>query len=210
MNWDIRDGWVIVSCGSVVRCQFTMNWDIRDRLMKAKRTLEHRLQDLLPVDLAGSELLIGLCRRLVAADPDKRFPDAEAADLGRRGAAAFHRQWAIGAAKAVCYAVIGTVWGAYGYFTELDKKEEVAFVAILRDILGNPFNPVTINPKWLTSTVVSLAQQMYDSRDFSAMPILADALQDSGCSNEDILNHCRGPGPHVRGCWVCDLCLGKG
>ena len=61
-------------------------------LMEAKRTLEHRLQDLLPVDLVGSELLIGFCRRLVAADPDKRFPDAEAADLGRRGAAAFHRQ----------------------------------------------------------------------------------------------------------------------
>ena len=81
-----------MSRGSVVRCQFTMNWDICDRLMKAKRTLEHRLRTLLAVDLAGSELLIGLCRRMVAADPDKRFPDGEAADLGRRGAAAFHRQ----------------------------------------------------------------------------------------------------------------------
>jgi serine/threonine-protein kinase len=61
-------------------------------LMDAKRTIEHRLGELLPVEVAGSELLVGLCRRLVSADPDGRFPDAEAADLGRKGAAAFHRQ----------------------------------------------------------------------------------------------------------------------
>jgi serine/threonine protein kinase len=61
-------------------------------LLEAKRTLEHRLRELLPEEVAGSELLIGLCRRMVVADPEKRFPDAEAADLGRRGAAAFHRQ----------------------------------------------------------------------------------------------------------------------
>ncbi|MDY3562094.1 hypothetical protein R5W23_003540 [Gemmata sp. JC673] len=51
---------------------------------------------------------------------------------------------------------------------------------------------------------------MYESRDFSAMPILADALQDAGCDRADILDHCRGPGQHVRGCWVVDLVLNKG
>ena len=61
-------------------------------LLAAKRSLEHRLSELLPAEVAGSELLVGLCRRLVAAEPGKRFPDAESADLGRRGAAAFHRQ----------------------------------------------------------------------------------------------------------------------
>lgn len=61
-------------------------------LLEAKRTLEHRLGELLPPEVAGSDLLVSLCRRLVAADPDRRFPDAEAADLGRKGAAAFHRQ----------------------------------------------------------------------------------------------------------------------
>lgn len=61
-------------------------------LIGAKRTLEHRLAEVLPAEVAGSDLLLSLCQRLVAADPDKRFPDAEAADLGRRGAAAFHRQ----------------------------------------------------------------------------------------------------------------------
>jgi hypothetical protein len=80
---------------------------------------------------------------------------------------------------------------------------------LIRDIFGNPFRPVTLNPSWLTSTVVPLARQMYDTRDFSAMPILADALQDAGCNNPDILDHCRGEGPHVRGCWVVDLVLGK-
>jgi serine/threonine-protein kinase len=61
-------------------------------LLEAKRTLEHRLAGLLPAEVAGSDLLVSLCRRLVAANPDRRFPDAEAADLGRKGAAAFHRQ----------------------------------------------------------------------------------------------------------------------
>jgi hypothetical protein len=79
----------------------------------------------------------------------------------------------------------------------------------LRDIFGNPFRPVAFSPSWRTDTAVALARQMYESRDFSAMPILADALQDAGCDNEDILTHCRGPGPHVRGCWVVDLVLGK-
>ena len=50
---------------------------------------------------------------------------------------------------------------------------------------------------------------MYESRDFSILPILADALQDAGCEHADILDHCRGPGPHVHGCWVVDLLLGK-
>jgi hypothetical protein len=80
---------------------------------------------------------------------------------------------------------------------------------LLRDIFGNPFRPVAIDPAWLTSTVLALARQMYDSRDFSAMPILADALQDAGCDSADLLDHCRSDGPHVRGCWVVDLVLGR-
>jgi hypothetical protein len=79
-----------------------------------------------------------------------------------------------------------------------------------RDIFGNPFRPVTFSPTWRTSTAVSFARQMYDARDFSAMPILADALQDAGCDNDDVLSHCREAGAtHVRGCWVVDLVLGK-
>jgi hypothetical protein len=80
---------------------------------------------------------------------------------------------------------------------------------VIRCVFGNPFRPVTFSPSWRTETAVTLARQMYDARDFSAMPILADALQDAGCDNDDILSHCRGVGPHVRGCWVVDLVLGK-
>ena len=60
-------------------------------------------------------------------------------------------------------------------------------VRFLHDVFGNPFRPVTIDPSWLTSTVVALAQQAYDSRDFSAMPILADALQDLPPDYRDVL-----------------------
>ena len=80
---------------------------------------------------------------------------------------------------------------------------------LLREIVGIPFRDITFPSDWRTDTVLSLAKQMYDSREFGAMPILADALQDAGCENADILDHCRGPGPHVRGCWVVDLILGK-
>jgi hypothetical protein len=72
-----------------------------------------------------------------------------------------------------------------------------------------PFPSVHFPTEWRTSTVNSIASQMDSTRNFAAMPILADALQDAGCDNDDILNHCRGPGPHVRGCWVVDLILGK-
>jgi hypothetical protein len=80
---------------------------------------------------------------------------------------------------------------------------------IIRDIFGNPFRPITLNPSWLTSTVLALATGIYQEKGFERMPILADALQDAGCDNEDILNHCRQPREHVRGCWVVDLLLDK-
>jgi hypothetical protein len=87
--------------------------------------------------------------------------------------------------------------------------DQATGLPLLHCVFGNPFRPVTFSPSWRTDTVVSLAAQMYESRDFGAMPILADALQDAGCDSDDILNHCRGDGPHVRGCWVVDLVLGK-
>jgi hypothetical protein len=82
-------------------------------------------------------------------------------------------------------------------------------VDLLRDIFGNPFRPVAFDPAWRTVTTVALANLIDQDRDFTPMPILADALQDAGCDDADILDHCRGPGPHVRGCWVVDLVLGK-
>ncbi|MBA4062310.1 MAG: hypothetical protein C0501_01125 [Isosphaera sp.] len=81
---------------------------------------------------------------------------------------------------------------------------------VLREVLGNPFRPAAFDPAWRTDTAVSLAAGMYEGRDFAAMPILADALQDAGCDHDDVLSHCREAGrAHVRGCWVVDLVLGR-
>jgi len=81
---------------------------------------------------------------------------------------------------------------------------------LVREVFGNPFRRVTVDPNWLTSTVTALARQAYESGDFTLLPILADALQDAGCENGDILNHCRDAhAMHVHGCWVVDLVLGK-
>ncbi len=81
---------------------------------------------------------------------------------------------------------------------------------VLRDIFGNPFRPVVADPAWLTPTVQSIASSIYTDRAFDRLPILADALEEAGCTNAVVLLHCRQPGEHVRGCWVVDLVLGKG
>lgn len=93
--------------------------------------------------------------------------------------------------------------------TRKQAAEAAVQAALLRDIFGNPFRSATFSPSWRTDTVVAIAAQMYESRCFDAMSVLADALMDAGCDNEDILNHCRAYGSHVRGCWVVDLILGK-
>jgi hypothetical protein len=79
----------------------------------------------------------------------------------------------------------------------------------IREVFGNPFRSVVFAPAWRTTDVVALAEGIYQERAFDRMPILADALQDAGCNNEDILNHCRQAGEHIRGCWVIDLLTGR-
>ncbi len=82
-------------------------------------------------------------------------------------------------------------------------------VDLLRDIFGVPFGPVVFQANWRTAAVRALAQELYDRRVFDRLPILADALQEVGCEDTAILDHCRKPGEHVLGCWVVDLVLGK-
>ena len=82
---------------------------------------------------------------------------------------------------------------------------------IVRDIYGpNPFRTPAFDPRWRTPSVIGIARRIYDENDFSALPILADALEDAGCDNPDVLAHCRGPESHFRGCWAIDLVLDKG
>lgn len=92
--------------------------------------------------------------------------------------------------------------------------EFAAQTALVRDLFGNPFRPAPFpDPSWSAwkdGVVVKLAQAIYEDRAFDRLPVLADALEEAGCTNADILAHCRGPGEHVRGCWVVDPLLGKG
>jgi hypothetical protein len=81
---------------------------------------------------------------------------------------------------------------------------------LLRDVVGDPFRPVAADPAWPTPNIVATAQAIYADRAFDLLPTLADALEDAGCDQPDLLAHCRGDGPHVRGCWAIDLLLGKG
>jgi hypothetical protein len=97
-------------------------------------------------------------------------------------------------------------------FTENEtarEEERVSHIHLLRDIFGNPFRPVALDPALRTLTVTTLAQAIYTDRRFEAMPILADALEVAGCTDDEILAHCRGDGPHVLGCWLLDLILEK-
>jgi hypothetical protein len=94
-------------------------------------------------------------------------------------------------------------------FDTVRAEREKYECKLIRCIFGNPFHSVTMDPAWLTPKVKTLAHAIYDDRAFERMPELANALAEAGCSNQDILTHCRGPGPHVRGCWVVDLVLGK-
>ena len=180
------------------------------------RQLVHYLPHDLPQEI---DLLEGLAERTAALHPERervrasrrirgwpfvsdRGPDTDHDDdynfvailLYREQLSSLPASHAIAAASGVADSLV-------------QRPKQVVF---LRDIFGNPFRTVVFSPDWRTDTAVTLAQQMYEARDFALVPILADALQDAGCDNSDVLDHCRGPSPHVRGCWVVDSVLGKG
>jgi hypothetical protein len=83
------------------------------------------------------------------------------------------------------------------------------FHPFIRDVFGDSSAVPAFDPRWRTADCVGLALGIYDDRAFDRLPILADALIEAGCDDEQILAHCRSDGPHVRGCWVVDLVLGK-
>jgi hypothetical protein len=90
--------------------------------------------------------------------------------------------------------------------------ECVAQARLLREFLGNPLRSVFLDASWRawnSSTIPGLARAIYDERRFKDLPILADALEEAGCTDAAVLDHCRQPGEHARGCWVLDLLLGK-
>jgi hypothetical protein len=95
-------------------------------------------------------------------------------------------------------------------FTQERAKDQCF---LLRDCLGPClFRTIKAGDLWLCwndGAIRKMAQHIYDDRAFDRLPLLADALEDAGCTDADILAHCRSGGEHVRGCWVVDLLLGK-
>jgi hypothetical protein len=107
---------------------------------------------------------------------------------------------------------------AFGYaagksdakFFSAKRAERAQQTKLIHEMFGDPFAPVALDLAWCTDTVLALARQMYDGREFGVAPILADALQDAGCDSDDLLVHLRDlKAAHVRGCWALDLVLGK-
>jgi len=95
------------------------------------------------------------------------------------------------------------------YDSLIRQRELGIFAKFVRDIFGNPFRPLICKPEWQTTAVQELAQAIYNQREFESLPALADELENAGCKTRSMLDHCRRPGRHVRGCWVLDTILGK-
>jgi transposase-like protein len=118
-------------------------------------------------------------------------------------------------ARVADYACHACSWDGNATNGQREDNEKKAQVHLLRCIVGNLPRPVAVEPAWQTSLVVALAHANYDNRllpagtlDPARLAVLADALEEAGCYNADILNHCRQSGEHVRGCWVVDSILG--
>jgi hypothetical protein len=102
-----------------------------------------------------------------------------------------------------------TAWVKAGTPEAISEPEESEQCGVVREIFGNPFRQIAIASPWRTSTVVSVARSIYNDRAFDRLPILADALEDAGCADEDVLGHLRGVGAHILECWALDLLLSR-
>jgi hypothetical protein len=135
------------------------------------------------------------------------FSSTVAANAAQAAAMTAHRQ---SGARGVAGLVFSTVYYGVGLNDEGRRDaERAAHLELVRCVFGDTLRPVAFDPAWRTPGAVALARTAYEERRFQDLPLLADALEEAGCSDEAILEHCRGPSPHVRGCWAVDLVLGK-
>jgi hypothetical protein len=188
-----------------------------DKRARGAVEIAERFADRLVEDLERSD-----ARKLAQQVAQSRAftPRPEAPREERRAASAVYyatARRAMEAAWNACeLAVEALVWREGGFtasnWQSIRMRECSLQASALRDIFGNPFRPVAVEPHWLAwndATVPKLAQQVYDGRRWQDFPVLADALEDAGCDNPEVLAHCRSGSDHVRGCWVLDLLLGK-
>jgi hypothetical protein len=176
------------------------------------------------------------CRRVWDLLPDarsrravevaERFADRLATDAERAAAwsaaaaveadALYRADYRTAAAHARCVAAAATAGfandaAAYAIADYTATAPQVQ-CDLLRDLFGNPFRPVSLDPHWLWwggGVVRELAQEIYDTRRFDGLALMADVLVEAGCTDPDVLSHCRSGQGHIRGCWLVDLLLGK-
>jgi hypothetical protein len=160
----------------------------------------------------AAEIMLSLLER--AADPIRavrialeRIADAVATEEAGEAASEVHPQGSLFVDTAVS-------WDSTYYNTieRVYHEEQRIQATLLRELLGNPFQPPTLDPAWLAwddGAVVKVARSIYEERKFEEMTVLADALEEAGCTCPSILEHCRQPDGHRRGCWVVDFLLGR-
>jgi hypothetical protein len=108
---------------------------------------------------------------------------------------------------AVLYAILGNPFACCRGDGQGRIAHSPVEADLLREVIGSPFRRPALDRAGLTPTVLSLARSCYDDRAYGHLPILADALEEAGGQSADLLGHCRGGGPHARGCWALDLIL---
>jgi hypothetical protein len=180
--------------------------DVAERYADGQADDEEREDALGDATDGRPDLLWDSCTNLALADFTQATPDeADGIDC------------AIGAAEE---ARVDALDGDYDNRDAIDATEQAAQADLLRCVIGPlRFREVVVEATWLRrdrKRIPKLAQAAYDEREMPTgtletdrLAVLADALEDAGCEDTDLLNHLRSPGPHVRGCWVLDLLLGK-
>ncbi len=215
---------------SVACCRRIEHWLADPRLRPAVEVVERR------ADGQATESAVRNAQRLAqnahgAAEAPHlaahaaRGASAEARAALARATAVYYAAWAVrccladsplavadNAAHAAAAVVPHGAWGTQGWATAYraaSRRERQQQKRLLDDLFGNVFQPVRFDPSWRTPTAVALVLAAYRERRWEDLPVLADALEEAGCADAELLAHLRGPGPHVRGCWAVDLVLGK-
>jgi hypothetical protein len=174
----------------------------------------------------GAELLVAQAeaaeaQRAWTAACEAAFPDTLQGRLDRHRGLHPERavleavRWAAGTAPGLdIEGAAAYLWWAHARTgSENQAAAFVRYADLLREVFGNPFRRVPVEPGWLRwnqSSVPGLARRIYDERAFRDLPILADLLEDAGCDNAVLLAHFRSGGLHVRGCWALDVALDEG
>jgi hypothetical protein len=176
-------------------------WHLLDEAgRKAVETAERYADD--PTTLPE---LFGAARGVFAPDPT---PAQNAAFH----AVATTGAYSLAATVAAHHAALAVSRSSQPPADEPDPGERAWQCQLIREIFGNPFRPVAVDPAWLAhgdGAVVTMARGIHAGRSFGDLPVLADALLEAGCREESVLAHCRQAGGHVRGCWVVDALLAQ-